>query len=113
MSNLRCSSLSSVVLSILVASPAAAADQPKEKTQVETGKYPPAIRHFADDLKHLWNRLYRALYVRTGHQRKTYGHDVVDPLRWNDTKHLLEGDSHDVAIRVLDEFLHRDGQKTN
>src|SRR5271165_1249151 len=53
--------------------------------------------------EHLWNRLHCALWVRTGPDGKEYGGDRLDPLLWLETKHLLEGTSHDVAIALLDE----------
>jgi hypothetical protein len=59
---------------------------------------------------HLWNRLHRALWVRTGSDGQEYGHDRLDPYLWRDTKHLLEGDSHKRAIVVLDEFLASHGE---
>jgi hypothetical protein len=60
---------------------------------------------------HLWNRLHRALFVRTTPAGKTLGHDEVDPLLWPRTRHLLTGRSHEDAGRLLDEFLTRDGDR--
>src|SRR5262245_59712139 len=40
---------------------------------------------------HLWNRLHRAFYVRTARNGEEYGHDELDPLLWDRTKHLLVG----------------------
>lgn len=62
------------------------------------------------DPEHLWNRLHRALWVRTGPDGKAYGHDRLDPYLWRDTKHLLEGESHKQAVAVLDEFLSAHGE---
>ncbi|MCE9526110.1 MAG: hypothetical protein K8R36_08655 [Planctomycetales bacterium] len=62
------------------------------------------------DPAHLWNRLHRTLWVRTGPNGKEYGHDRLDPYLWRETKHLLEGDSHKLAIAVLDEFLSAHGE---
>jgi hypothetical protein len=62
------------------------------------------------DPQHLWNRLHRALWVRTGPDGHDYGHDRLDPLLWRETKHLLEGKSHAQAIAVLDEFLTAHGE---
>ncbi|HMC65888.1 MAG: hypothetical protein E6K70_23495 [Planctomycetota bacterium] len=63
------------------------------------------------DPQHLWNRLHRALWVRTGRDGKEYGHDRLDPLLWSETKHLLQGNSHEQAVAVLDEFLAEHGEK--
>jgi hypothetical protein len=63
------------------------------------------------DPQHLWNRLHRALWVRAGPDGKEYGHDRLDPLLWPETRHLLEGKSHEQAITVLDEFLAGHGEK--
>jgi hypothetical protein len=65
---------------------------------------------FDPDPQHLWNRLQRALWVRTGPDGKEYGNDRLDPLLWRETRHLLEGESHEQAIAVLDEFLTARGE---
>jgi hypothetical protein len=61
--------------------------------------------------QHLWNRLHRALWVRSGPDGKEYGHDRLDPLLWRDTKYLWEGKPHQQALAVLDEFLTEQGEK--
>jgi hypothetical protein len=66
---------------------------------------------YDSDPQHLWNRLHRALWVRAGPDGKEYGHDRLDPLLWFDSKHLVEGKSHELAIAVLDEFLAQRGDK--
>src|SRR5262247_2312887 len=58
---------------------------------------------------HLWNRLHRAFYVRTARNGEENGHDELDPLLWDRTKHLLVGPSHQQAIKLLDEFLSVNG----
>src|SRR5262249_23747426 len=63
------------------------------------------------DPQHLWNRLHRALWVRIGPDGKEYGHDRLDPLLWIETKYLVEGKAHELAIAVLDEFLAKHGEK--
>ena len=60
---------------------------------------------------HLWNRLHEALFVRVAPDGKTLGQDEVDPLLWPRTTHLLAGNSHEEVVRLLDEFLTRDGDK--
>src|SRR5947207_1191736 len=62
------------------------------------------------DANHLWNRLHRALFVRTTADGTDYGVDQLDPLLWADTTHLQEGPSHKKAIKVLDEFLATHGE---
>jgi hypothetical protein len=54
---------------------------------------------------HIWNRVFRQLYRRTTADGREYGSDELDPLLWFDTTYLLQGDSHQKAIDVLDEFL--------
>lgn len=65
------------------------------------------------DPHHLWNRLHRALFVRSyGKKGKIYGQDMVDPLLWpNTTEFLLSGPSHEKALTILDEFLDGKGEK--
>ena len=57
------------------------------------------------DPDHLWNRVFRQLYRRTAEDGTEYGSEELDPLLWWDTTYLLEADSHQKAIDVLDEFL--------
>src|SRR5262245_61497117 len=72
-----------------------------------SGVMPIAI--YDSDPNHLWNRLHRALCVRTTRNGEEYGHDELDPLLWSETKHLLVGPSHQQAIKLLDEFLSVNG----
>ena len=71
---------------------------------------PVQVTIYDPDPQHLWNRLHRALWVRTGPDGKEYGHDRLDPLLWPETKYLVEGKSHEQAIAVLDEFLEKQGE---
>ena len=64
---------------------------------------------YDSDPAHLWNRVHRALYVRTTRNGEEYGRDELDPLLWDETEHLLVDPSRQVAIKLLDEFLSRDG----
>lgn len=73
-------------------------------------KSPSADSIYDSDPAHLWNRLHRTLWVRTGPNGKEYGHDRLDPYLWRETKHLLEGDLHNQAIADLDEFLTAHGE---
>src|ERR1043166_5046685 len=57
------------------------------------------------DPNHIWNRLHRALFVRTAPDAAEYGGDALDPLFWANTNHLLIGDSHREAFTLLDEFI--------
>ena len=72
---------------------------------------PVPVTIYDPDPQHLWNRLHRALWVRTGPDGKEYGHDRLDPLLWPETRRLVEGQSHDQAIAVLDEFLAKQGER--
>jgi hypothetical protein len=76
-----------------------------------TPAMPPAQSHefvwsvYDADPDHPWNRVFRQLYRRTISDGEEYGADELDPLLWFDTTHLLNGESHQQAIRVLDEFV--------
>jgi hypothetical protein len=72
---------------------------------------PVPVTVYHPDPHHLWNRLHRALWVRTGPDGKDYGHDRLDPLLWPETRYLLKGSLHDQAVEVLDEFLANEGEK--
>jgi hypothetical protein len=64
------------------------------------------------DPNHVWNRLYRSLYGRTGGDGREYGYDELEPLLWSNTKFLLTSPSNQQAAAVLDEFLstHAEGK---
>ena len=57
------------------------------------------------DPAHVWNRLHRSLFARTGRDGREYGRDELDPLLWDSTGHLLGGESNRQASERLDEFL--------
>src|SRR5918996_4909451 len=57
------------------------------------------------DPSHLWNQVFRQFYRRVSQDGKEYGMDELDPLLWFDTTYLLEENSHQDAVQVLDEFL--------
>lgn len=54
---------------------------------------------------HIWNRLYRSLYLRVARDGREYGDDELDPLLWDSTRHLLGGPANREALSCLDEFL--------
>ena len=58
----------------------------------------------------LWNRLFDVLFTREDPYGHKYGEDGLDPVLFGSTKHLLEGQSHREAIRILDEFLRSHGE---
>ncbi|MEY2412902.1 MAG: hypothetical protein QOD84_1508, partial [Acidobacteriaceae bacterium] len=60
---------------------------------------------FDSDPNHIWNGTFECLFVRQSSGGKHFGADVVDPLLWADTRHLLTGASHRQALGCLDEFL--------
>jgi len=67
---------------------------------------------FHPDPDHLWNQVHAALFVRVDQAGQQYGRDAVDPLLWPDTSgFLLQGKSHTQAIRVLDQFIAKEGAK--
>src|SRR5262245_59546057 len=63
------------------------------------------------DPQHLWNRLHEALFVRVGSDGVIYGRDRFEPLLWPGSRHLLQGPSHELAVKLLNEFLEKDGEK--
>lgn len=60
---------------------------------------------YSDDEQHLWNRLHRTIFVRSGRDRRKYGLDRVDPLLWRESTHLLKRRSHQQVIELLDQLL--------
>src|SRR5687767_11493103 len=59
---------------------------------------------YAADPEHVWNRLHRALFVRTMADGSTRDHPI-DPLLYRGGTFLLEGEEHARAIAALDAFL--------
>src|SRR5687768_1618457 len=59
---------------------------------------------YAPEAARLWNRLHRALFVRTAADGTARTH-VTDPLLYRGGTFLLEGDSHRHAVKLLDEFV--------
>lgn len=59
---------------------------------------------FDDSSEHLWNRLYRALYVRVDRHQCYKGFDAALPYLFPGTSQYLEGADFDLKLRLLDEF---------
>lgn len=60
---------------------------------------------------HIWNRLDRLLRWRRASDGSEHGREALDPLLWRQTRHLVSGESHAAAIRLLDEFLASDAER--
>ena len=60
---------------------------------------------YAPEDAHIWNRLFRQFFVRTSDDGLSHGGDVLDPLLWIQTVHVLEPPGYDETIALLDEFL--------
>jgi hypothetical protein len=65
---------------------------------------------FHPDPQHLWNRLNSTLFLRVADDGNEYGVEELDILYWSRTKHLLEGPSHERALKILDEFTTQHGE---
>lgn len=61
--------------------------------------------------EHLWNRLNKVLFIRSGFDGKEYGFDEPDILYWVYTKHLLIEPSRQQALAILDEFINSHGER--
>lgn len=96
------------------APPSTKALQPTDSSTPSLPTFTPTRWNVYDpDPQHLWNRLYRQLYVRTTKDGKEYGRDSLDLLVWGDEIHLylLENPSYQQAIQLLDEFLSTHAEK--
>ncbi|HYL10763.1 MAG TPA: hypothetical protein VEU31_08500 [Candidatus Acidoferrales bacterium] len=89
--------LSSLLLLALIWEAQATLSRPEESGS--------AMTIFDSDPKHIWNRLYDAIFIRKDATGATHGAEELDPLFWSETHHLLTGPSHQHALDVLDEFL--------
>ncbi len=69
---------------------------------------------FDKDPTHLWNRVYRALYVRVDSHQCFKGFDVAFPYLFIGTEKYVEGSSLNGMLQVLDEFnANQTGSKLN
>ncbi len=85
-----------VLAGLLAAGAGPAADPPAEA---------PPVTIYDAKPDHPWNRLHRAVFVRTTRDGKELGGDALDPLLWPQTKHLLAGPSHKDVLGRLDDLL--------
>ena len=51
-------------------------------------------RLYDSNPNHVWNRLYRTLYIRVARDGQEYGYDELDPLFWYNTKYLFSGPAY-------------------
>jgi hypothetical protein len=107
----RAGGLVLLVLLLLASGP-----HPIRRLKADSPAAPPSSRSgrvdvYAPDPQHLWNRLHRALCVRTARDGTEYGLDELDPLVAPESTHLLRGPGHRQALAVLDEFLAGNGEK--
>jgi hypothetical protein len=65
---------------------------------------------YANDREHLWNRLHKALMIRQGPDKRFYGEDRLEPLLWNESDHLLKGNTAERCVALLEEFLGNQGE---
>jgi hypothetical protein len=90
--------------------------EPLQRTQFSGAETPQATqtgviesasawRLYDPDSDHPWNRVFRQLYRRLTPNGEEYGASELDPLLWFDTTYLLDGNSYEQTIEVLDEFL--------
>jgi hypothetical protein len=99
--------LAIAILSFLLL-PAVLQEAPVASSNPEGSGSAPSI--YDPNPKHIWNRLYDALFIRQDRTGARYGTDALDPLLWRETEHLLSGSSHQRALSVLDEFLRTHGE---
>ena len=97
---------SGIVIALSIVAPLVrAADAPPA-----TQPAPAAMTQFDPNPHHLWNRLRTAILVRTTLTGLLVDDDLF-PYLWDHSRYLLEGPSHDAALRVMDEFLATNGEK--
>jgi hypothetical protein len=60
---------------------------------------------FDPDPQHPWNRLHRLLYSRATQEGKVYDQESLEPLFIPESRFLVEGPTHEQALKLLDEFL--------
>src|SRR5262245_22015475 len=87
---------------LIVAIGLAPADSPKRAL--------PDSTVYDKDPHHLWNRIHAALHVRTGPDGKRYGGDRIEPLLWEQSRSLLQGEQATRAVAALEEFVRDNGE---
>jgi hypothetical protein len=75
----------------------------QDQSTSQSKKEPTAL--FSPEPENIWNRLYRQLHVRSTYDGREYGFADLDPLLWDETKYLRNGDSNKKALDLLDQFL--------
>jgi hypothetical protein len=68
------------------------------------------VEHYGPDPNDLWDHLHAVLFTRTHRDGQLIGGETLDPIFLPTTKHLIEGPTHDEALKLLDEIL-ADGHK--
>lgn len=63
------------------------------------------FRPYAADPNHIWNRVHRRLLERRDAKGQAGGCDEVDPLLWQQSKHILASPAYAETVRLLDEFI--------
>lgn len=87
------SALVPILLSLVAAVPATAAD----------AALAPALFH--DDPAHPWNQIHATFWLRVDAKGIAFGQDRLDPLLWPYSRHLVEGESNARSTAALDDFL--------
>jgi hypothetical protein len=64
------------------------------------------LQPYAADPNHIWNRVHRRLLERRDTKGQVWGCDEVDPLLWQQSKHILASPAYGETVRLLDEFIH-------
>ena len=54
---------------------------------------------------HMWDRVFSLFFTREARDGTRVGGDIIDPYLWGDTRYLLRGESHELAIFLLRQFL--------
>jgi hypothetical protein len=65
---------------------------------------------FDADPQHIWNRLHCQLYTRTTLDGQSYHQEDLEAAFVPRSTFLIQGESHEQAIHLLDEFLQTDAQ---
>ena len=65
---------------------------------------------YHSDPQHLWNRLHEAVFHRVDSNGEIFRSDRIEPLLWPGTKYLLEEQSRDQFLVLLEEFLSKRGE---
>lgn len=103
--------LTMLIFVVSVSLIAQADEPPQSDKHAASRESTPQSAIYHSDPQHLWNRLHAALFIRRGPDGRAYGDDRLEPLLWPGTRHLIERESRNRALGLLNAFIETRGER--